>query len=257
MTERVSQKNKWIGFVLTLVMAFAMIWMFSSVSHAETAATIKATSAKIRKEPNTQSEQLASLLKDSKIDIISQTTGADGKIWYKIWVDGNSTGYVRSDLVSITDGSTPATSTGNDSGNTTVVGVPSNPGTPEALVPISAKVTGSNNVRVRTSANTSSNNNILTTVTNGYAVTVVARTTGSDGKLWYQVKFTADNKEVIGYIRNDYLELSGECVPLTEENTPSEPEGPSDPAPTDPTPQQPQEPETHKRYETKLISEKW
>ena len=80
------------------------------VSHAESAAKVTASSAKIRKSADSSSEVIGSASKDKTISIKSQTKGADGYTWYEVYVDANTLGYIRSDLVSITDGSTPPSS---------------------------------------------------------------------------------------------------------------------------------------------------
>ena len=81
------------------------------VSHAESAAKVTASSAKIRKTADSSSEVIGSAAKDKAISK-SQTKGADGYTWYEVYVDANTLGYIRSDLVSITDGSTPPSSSG-------------------------------------------------------------------------------------------------------------------------------------------------
>ena len=73
------------------------------VSHAESAAKVTASSAKIRKTADSSSEVIGSAAKDKAISIKSQTKGADGYTWYEVYVDANTLGYIRSDLVNITD----------------------------------------------------------------------------------------------------------------------------------------------------------
>ena len=53
------------------------------------------------------------------IEIKSQTTGTDGKVWYEITFNATTTGWIRSDLVEITDGTTPTTSGAADTTTTT------------------------------------------------------------------------------------------------------------------------------------------
>lgn len=78
----------------------------------------------------------------------------------------------------------------------------------ESLDYLEAVITGSNTVRIRTSASVINGNNIITTLANGTRVTVIGETTGADGKLWYLIKFYLDSKELSGYIRYDYLTLT-------------------------------------------------
>ncbi|MBP5222171.1 MAG: SH3 domain-containing protein, partial [Lachnospiraceae bacterium] len=250
MSERVHGKMKW-GIALAALLMFYLIFMTDGLAltgHAASEGKIKAASANIRQEASASSTAVGSALKGSKVEILGQTTGADGKVWYQIRVDANVTGYIRSDLVEITDGSTPDSNGGNAGAVDTSAG-----GEAEAVVPVSATVSGSNTVRVRTSATTGNSNNILTTINNGTAVTVVARTTGADNKLWYQVKFTSNGNDVIGYIRSDYLTISGDVTPLSEETVQQPEEQNEENVEEKPAPVQ----EQTKRYETKLIGESW
>lgn len=243
---------------LTLLMAL-FLGCFSIVSHAESQGTVTANSANIRREPNSSSEVIGSTQKDKSISIRSQTTGSDGAVWYQVFVDANTLGYIRSDLVSITDGTTPPTEAYTASGTDTNTSTDTNTGTadtpaettPEtpaavtAVEHMSASVTGGQSVRVRSNASTTSQ--ILTTAQNGMALTVTGQATGTDGNVWYQVAFIADGTEVTGFIRSDYVSLSGELVPVTEQ--PAE------------TPQEeteaPEEVQETKDWETQLQGEEW
>ena len=196
------------------------------VSHAESAAKVTASSAKIRKSADSSSEVIGSAEKDKTISIKSQTKGADGYTWYEVYVDANTLGYIRSDLVSITDGSTPPSSS-NTTTTTTTTATPA-PAVNETPVdvttvePVSATVTGGQSVRVRSNASTTSQ--IVTTAENGTALTVTGQAAGTDGNTWYQVNFIANNTEVTGFIRSDYVALSGELqAPSTEQPAEGQP----------------------------------
>ena len=246
--------------LLILLMAL-FLGCFSIVSHAESQGTVTANSANIRREPNSSSEVIGSTQKDKSISIRSQTTGSDGTVWYQVFVDANTLGYIRSDLVSITDGTTPPTEAYTAAGTDTNASTDTNTGTAEtpaqttpetpvavtAVEPLSASVTGGQSVRVRSNASTTSQ--ILTTAQNGMALTVTGQATGTDGNVWYQVTFIADGTEVTGFIRSDYVALSGELVPVTEQ--PAEGEAPQEGA------EQPQVVQETKDWETQLQGEEW
>lgn len=248
---KVQSAKKWFHVLAAAMLVLVMVCFVDIFSIVSQASTGKANAnAKIRKEASTNSTAVGSVTKGASIEISGETKGSDGKVWYQVTVDGTS-GYIRSDLVDVTDTSTGGEGNAATSQNTNPDGV-------EQVNPVAAKISGGNTVRVRTSASTENSNNILTTVANGTDVTVVARTTGTDKKLWYQVKLTVNGKEVIGYIRNDYLTISGEVTPLTEEtvNPPQE-----NTTPVDNTPQE-NNGNTDvitptKRYETKLMNDKW
>ena len=227
------------------------------VSHAESAAKVTASSAKIRKSADSSSEVIGSAEKDKTISIKSQTKGADGYTWYEVYVDANTLGYIRSDLVSITDGSTPPSSSATTTTTTTATPAPAEatpvpavnetPVDVTAVEPLSATVTGGQSVRVRSNASTTSQ--IVTTAENGMALTVTGQATGTDGKTWYQVNFISNNTEVTGFIRSDYVALSGELqAPSTEQ--PAE-EQPSEEQPADDTET------TSKDWDTQLQGDSW
>ena len=198
------------------------------VSHAESAAKVTASSAKIRKTADSSSEVIGSAAKDKAISIKSQTKGADGYTWYEVYVDANTLGYIRSDLVNITDGSTPPSSSGTTTTTTTTTTATPAPVVNEtpvevtAVEPLSATVTGGQSVRVRSNASTTSQ--IVTTAENGMALTVTGQATGTDGKTWYQISFISNSVEVTGFIRSDYVALSGELqAPVEEQPTDEQP----------------------------------
>ena len=224
---------------------------FSIVSHAESAGKVTASSANIRKEPSTSSETLASTSQGAALNVKGQTTGSDGYTWYQV-SDGSVTGYIRSDLMEITDGSTPSTIVSPTSPSTTT-STPTTSTPDEPLVdvtdvePVSGSVSGGSQVRVRQNASTTSR--IVSTARSGLAVTVTGTATGTDGEQWRRVSFISGSSEVTGFIRADYVTVSGDLVPVgagTEqpEGTPQEPD-------TEP------EPEKVKDWDTYYEGEKW
>lgn len=238
--------------MLALVMLLTLFWDgFATVCHAQSQGKVTASSVNIRKEPSTSSEKVGSAVKDQEITITNQVVGSDGYTWYQTFVNAETLGYIRSDMVEIIDGTTPPTvveptSPGNsDPADTT----PS--GSVEKLNPVSATVKGGNSVRIRSSASTSTSNNIVTTVSNGLVLTVTGRCTDSNGKVWYQVNFSDNGSEVEGFIRNDFVTISGELTPYVEEPAVDEPPVVTDPEPVDP------EPEVNKAYDTALIDGEW
>ena len=253
-------KAFWGMFALVLVLGAGIFTEdLAFVSHAESAAKVTASSAKIRKSADSSSEVIGSAAKDKTISIKSQTKGVDGYTWYEVYVDANTLGYIRSDLVSITDGSTPSSSSNTTTTNTTTntttettttTQTPAANETPvdvTAVEPVSATVTGGQSVRVRSNASTTSQ--IVTTAENGMALTVTGQATGTDGNTWYQVNFISNNAEVTGFIRSDYVALSGELQAPSEEQ-PTE-EQPAEEQPTEDTQT------TTKDWDTQLQGDAW
>lgn len=222
-------------FTLALVLSLSLFtgW-FSIVSHAESAGrVISPEGARVRNSASSGADVLASYAQDTTISIRSQINASDGYVWYEVWMDADKLGYIRSDLVEITDGSTPPESTQvtptNQQPADNTQPADTNPGGSETpadvakVNPVSATVKGGDNVRIRNNASTSESSQIVTTVQSGVALTVIGQTTGTDGKLWYQVSFSSNGSDVTGFIRSDFVDLSEDLTPYTEPETVPEP----------------------------------
>lgn len=191
--------------VLALVMALFMVLCvngFAMTGRAAATGTVTASSVKIRKEAGTNSEMIGSAAQGDTLTINSEVQGSDGNIWYQVVVDANTIGYIRSDLMQKSgEVDTPNTSlTINPSVEVTNV------------QPVSATVAGGAPVRVRTDAST--DGQLITTVENGAAITVNGSANGADGYVWYLVAFNANNTEIQGFIRSDFVTLSGDLIPV-------------------------------------------
>ena len=242
--------------VALVLMAAMFMRGFSIVSHAESAAKVTATSANIRKTPDASSETIGSTEKDKVISIKSQVQGSDGYTWYEVYKDANTLGYIRADLVEITDGTTPPTGTVPTTTATTTTPAPttSTPIPDEPLVdvtavnPAEAKVQGGDTVRIRQNASTTSR--IVTTVKNGMALTITGTAAGKDGKTWYQVTFLSGGSEMSGFIRSDYTNVNPDTLTPYTEEIPTEDPGVDEP-PED------VEPVVEKAYDTMIQDGMW
>lgn len=238
------RKCKLLTVVSTLILMLAMgIFAdpFAIVSNAQSQGKVIVRSANIRQEADASSAALGSAAQGASVTINGQATGTDGNIWYQVFVDADTLGYIRSDLVEVIDGSASETTN-----NTT-------PNEPAAEVtevnPVSATVTGSASVNVRSNATTGSQ--IVAKAKRDLAITVTGHANGSDGKMWYQVNFISDGSQVVGFIRSDYVTLSGDLVTKTDEpETPTVDETPAEP-------EAPVEPEIVKDWDTEHDGEKW
>lgn len=219
-TKRSVSKVRNAAKMMLGALTFGVCMCLFSFESLAAEGTVKPSSAKIRSEANTSSTALASVKSGDELTIKAKTTGADGNVWYQVFVDADTLGFIRSDLVEA-DGSVPEmqatssqTDTSNSDDSSQVVQVSTSD--VEQMANQSATVTGGD-VNVRSGASTSSSK--VTTAKNGTAITVTGKATGSDGKVWYQVNFINDGTEVSGFIRSDYVEL-GEII----EETPQEEE---------------------------------
>lgn len=193
-------KIKLIGLAGAVLMMCFMFVQMSIVSFAAEG-KVTAQAAKIRASASTSSEQVGSAVRGEKYTITGEETGADGRVWYKITFDGNKTGYIRSDLMEKTGEITTPGATINPSVNVTDV------------QPVSATITGSS-VRVRSDASTSGS--IIAGVVRDSVVTITGKAADTQGMTWYRVTYSSENGEVTGFIREDFLSVSGTITPVTD-----------------------------------------
>lgn len=215
-------------------------------SRAESQGKITAASVNIRKEPNTSSQVVGSTERDKVISIISQEQGADGMTWYKVYVDANTIGYIRSDLMTITDGTTPPTGTSAPQGTATPPPA-QNPETDEPSVqmeevyPASATVIG-DSVKILDAVGGEE----IAQVQNGTALTVTAHGKDASETVWYKVSFISNDTVVEGFVQSVYVSVSDELTPVTED-PPEDETPPAEPEPTAPP----------KQYETLYKDGEW
>jgi len=237
------RKNKLLTLVASLVLMLCMglmADMFVCIGYAQGQGKVVVRSANIRESADAGSAVVGSATQGATVTINGQATDASGTVWYQVFVDANTLGYIRSDLVEVSNGN--------------VTDTPDTPAEPGAEVtavhPMSATVSGSDTVRVRFDASTGSQ--IVAQARSGVAITVTGYANGTDNRLWYQVNFIADGSEVVGFIRSDYVTLSGELVEQTQETQIPEVEQTQPEEPEDV-----QAPESTKDWDTEYDGEKW
>lgn len=226
--------------LFSLVFA-VFLWQGGLLSvHAQGTATVKVEGAVIRETANPSSTVMASVKLNDSLDVVAQTTGSDGYTWYKVYVDSNRQGYIRSDLVNA-QGSIPAesASTGSSGGNTTTVGSGGNVSVSEGNDAAAASAaqddasTGASagqvaetlvetarvreQVNVRAGAGT--NYDRVTSAPANTEVSVSGEATDGEGKRWYQISYVSADQTINGFIREDYLEVLAVGVeePVVEE----------------------------------------
>ena len=232
MKKQMNQKwNKWMK--LTMVAGLTAICIActgtKSFAYTQTTGTVNPATAKIRAEASTSSEAVGSTTAGKTLTIVDEATGADGSTWYKVQVDGSTTGYIRSDLVTKAGGSGASSTTAQTASATSATTVDSQ----------AASV--SSDANVRSTASTSGS--VVTSLKKGAAVTITGQAKGDDGKDWYQITFANGT----GFIRSDLVstgapattEVSGTKTnnateaPATESK--SETEATEEPAAEEPT----------------------
>lgn len=197
------------------------------VAFAEVTGKVTAPSARVRQTPDANSEVIASSSSGKTVTILSQTTDASGYVWYEVYVDTNSTGYIRSDLLEVdtSSGTIPTTQTATVSQVEAASQAPTASGAetmPEtgmdaqyATIKVGAAI-------IRSSA--SKNSGKVASLPENTQVIVSGQTEGTD-KTWYYITFTdTSGAEKTGYVRSDLITL-GDMVPVEappEEQQPEE-----------------------------------
>lgn len=196
-----------------LAVTIVTVGIYVSTIGANAAGTCKVSegAAKIRATASTSAEVVGSTSKGAKLDVISSTS--DGTYtWYKVYVEGNKTGYIRGDLVTdvsgdiASEGGTATTTTSNDSSTSTSAST--------TVVSPCEYTTGSTKDQVSVRESASTNSSKKTTADAGQALSITGQAIGDDGKTWYQINYG----NVTGFIRSDFVDVSaGSELGETEE----------------------------------------
>ena len=226
-----------------VVLGTTVMLMSSSVFAAGTCKVGPGT-CNIRSTASTSGNKVTSVSEGKELTINSQTTGDDGKVWYKVTVDG-STGYIRSDLVTGVSGTfdteatstttdttttdtkkTTTESTTTDTKKTTTESTSSSSESVSTTVNETTVLTAKTNDNVSVREGASTKTTKKATCSSGTEVNVTGEATDSEGKLWYQVSYSSGDKTVDGFIRSDFLEVLtyAEEEAETEEEIIEEPE---------------------------------
>lgn len=243
------------GFLALAAFLAVVFWNPLTVrAYIQTQGTVVSDSAVIRQTADANSNVIASIVKGDTVTINNEETDSSGNVWYKIFVDANTLGYVRGDLIQKSGDSAPVsnpvtTATTTTVTNTETLSAPGDSaagtdtgsevntnltvGVNTAVTPIQSQgaSVGSDNVRVRADAST--NASIVTKVGQSTAITLTGQATGDDGKLWFQVSFIADGSEVTGFIREDFVQRTEEIVILDQQPAEDDPMAALPEEPTD------------------------
>lgn len=160
-----------------------------------TVGTVTAKSIRVRKTASTTGTVMTTLVKGATVTVLETATGDDSQKWYKVTVPATAegvavTGYIRSDLMSVTETTVAQSAPASTSASTSA----SKKGT----------IKGSS-VRVRSAASTSAS--IACALDSGTELTIVGNTEG-DGKNWYQVQFTYNGTALTGYVSADFVTVT-------------------------------------------------
>lgn len=208
-------------------------------SLADAAGTVTVESAKIRRNTDTASDVVGSVARGAQVSIKDEINDASGTLWYQVYVNADTTGYVRADLIQKESGGaggmTLAAAEGTpDNGSQTDMA--QGDGEQEAGTgnqaedAMDAQYANVSVEAAKIRSGPSTNDAVVERLVKDTQVVVSGQSTGSsDGKVWYFITFTGtDGAEKTGYVRSDLVTL-GDMVPVPEEQP--EPEAPAEPEP--------------------------
>ena len=236
--KKTERKQMLQGIFVALAFAFGIfVWSSDSmITLAATKAKVVATSGKIREKADKNSEAIGSAKKGDTLEVIDSSNDSEGYTWYKVHVSGDTTGYIRGDLVSIQEEGS------NGGGTTTVVGS-NNKVTVEKKEETAAPTTDvavnatdvatvktTSDVRVRKGPGT--NYDVAGSAKKGTEAEVSGIASDSGGKNWYQVSLSEGGKTIKGFIREDLVEIAAHV------------EAPAEPVPEAPVEEAPPAEET-------------
>jgi len=230
MGSKKMKKNKRNGIKhLVALLLFCLVMSIGMVSLADEKGTVIAKSAVIRAAADPNSQKLASVPSGKVIDVIGKVTGTDNNKWYQVYVDGNTKGYIRGDLLKVNNDANLPTVDGGNASAAQPADTASSSVTPTEGMQVTVI---SNNTNIRNDASTTSAS--MAKANRGMVLTVIGETTGSDGKKWYQVSFAYQNELKTGFIRADLVTV--DSVPadtatsqITGEENPGDEQQPADP----------------------------
>lgn len=209
----VADKIAVLRAVLTVFCMVAVFYCVSFICHADTVkGAIIGNEVNVRETAGTSATVLEKLSNNDLVDVLAETTDADGNKWYKITTASGVTGYVRSDLIKKATVTVDVTEV-NDK----------------------TAYISSASANIRQDASTSSGR--VANAQGGSKVTIIGEATGADGYKWYQVEFVGNGQTMTGFIRSDLVtfqapvqepeitEIEGEMSEVIEEPSeePSEP----------------------------------
>lgn len=242
MRERVRERRGHVWKAAAVLgTAVFLAWCNPMVSLAEATGTVLPNSVNIRKQPDQESEVIGSSTVGKEISIRGKVD-ASGITWYQVYVDANTMGYVRADMIEKKgDGDIPTVTVAAESQT-----APAPEGGTDTQEPAAAGSTGggaqveaqetvdlqyaTTNVKAKVRPDPSTSNNPVDSLAAGTQVVVSGKSEGSDSKTWYFVSFTGSNgSEKTGYIRSDLLDM-GDMLPVEEEPAEEPAEEPEEPA---------------------------
>ncbi|MBQ8040631.1 MAG: SH3 domain-containing protein, partial [Lachnospiraceae bacterium] len=192
MMRRLFSKRTYIVFGILCCMFLWLQFGMESYAFTRTTGEVTGSSVKVRKEASTSAEMVASVRAGDDLDVVDAVNGTDGKVWYKILINANEYGYIRSDFVTLASGEqapSQNTNTNTTTGESEVTPIDEQKGH-----------TSTNNVKVRKQATTASDE--VDRLNQDQIFTISGTSQGPDSKIWYYVSYVDGGASKKGFIRS-------------------------------------------------------
>lgn len=160
-------------------------------AYTATAGTINDGPVKVRNAP-VSGDKVTLLYPGNAVTVTDETAGTDGYTWYLIQMANGTTGYIRSDFVTLQSAGSSTGQSGADGTQSGTNGVVQNT---------------EKGVYVRSGAGTSYS--VVTKVYKGQAVNV-GEMVSAGGMNWYSVTLVAGGTSYSGWICADYVSVNGQ-----------------------------------------------
>ncbi len=223
--KALTKKSSLLKELIAAVIVITVFWMTAFNSLAAEG-EVTADTAKIRAQASVDSEVIASTVKGKKIDIVGVEKDSSGMKWYKVPVAGGGYGYIRSDLVKTSETLEVDEGSAAQSQPTTTTAETPKPAdtVPTAIGEQQAVIKCDSNVKIRSGASTS--HDVVTSLPNGTAITLVGEANDSAGNKWYQMTCSYNGRSIEGYVRSDLITIG--AAPAAEGSEGGEGENPEE-----------------------------
>lgn len=178
----------------------------------------------VRSEASSSSGQVGSVARGQSVEVGEATTNAAGERWYAVTLSGGTTGYIRADLINVTEDATASEGTtdaaasdagtddaSSDAAAAAEVARAIGDGYAVAMTPTNATV--SQNVNVRSGAGTGYTK--IGELNAGTTLVVIGQAKDDADAVWYQFYTTGTEQQMTGFIRYDYITLGDAVVTET------------------------------------------
>lgn len=184
--------------MLILGAAVFGLWAFSMTAFA---AEFEVTNdnVNIRSEADRTSSTVGSTNRGRKFTIEGEATDSEGNIWYRVNVEGNTYGYIRSDLGRVSGGPASEGDGLSESGAT-------------PIPPREATISQSS-VRVRSGPSTS--HSAVGSLQRGTVIILSGEIRDSSDRTWYYMTANQDGQEISGFVRSDLIAV-GDLIDVGE-----------------------------------------